>query len=125
VVFVFTVFEAFKASNQIALMTVLKNNNQWDASNVIFQNSSLIEYNKKKLTVGMNYIDYGLGILSKSIFNEIALDYAFDLADLYHDLSVDGKLAGHEVFDRFYEIGSIAGLKETENYFLNLDRGKL
>jgi hypothetical protein len=42
----------------------------------------------------------------------------FDLADLYEDLSIKGQLAGIEVMQRFYEIGSHSGLKETESYFL-------
>jgi hypothetical protein len=42
----------------------------------------------------------------------------FDLAAAYHQLSIAGQLAGHEVHERFYEIGSFEGLKETEE-FLN------
>ena len=37
-----------------------------------------------------------------------------DLAQLYHDLSVEGRLAGYEVQQRFYEIGSPAGLRDFE-----------
>jgi hypothetical protein len=42
---------------------------------------------------------------------------AFDLASVYCALSLEGRLHGHEVFARFYEIGSHAGLKEAERYF--------
>jgi hypothetical protein len=31
---------------------------------------------------------------------------------------LQGRLAGLEVYQRFYEIGSHIGLKETEEYFL-------
>ena len=41
---------------------------------------------------------------------------AFDLADLYHGLSIQNQLAGFEVNERFYEIGSHQGIKETELY---------
>jgi hypothetical protein len=37
---------------------------------------------------------------------------------LYHALSLEGNLVGHEVYERFYEIGSLRGLEETETYFL-------
>jgi hypothetical protein len=37
-----------------------------------------------------------------------------DLADLYHALSLEGLLAGLEVTERFYEIGSPAGLRDFE-----------
>jgi N-acetyl-alpha-D-muramate 1-phosphate uridylyltransferase len=42
---------------------------------------------------------------------------AFDLADVYHELSLANRLAGFEVSERFYEIGSLQGLKEAEAYF--------
>ena len=37
----------------------------------------------------------------------------YDLADLYHDLVAERRLAGYEVARRFYEIGSPEGLEET------------
>jgi hypothetical protein len=40
----------------------------------------------------------------------------FDLSTLCRDLSLRGQLAGFEVFERFYEIGSPAGLSELERY---------
>ena len=70
----------------------------------------------------MNHIDYGLSVISASVLQQRSADQQFDLADVYHDLSLRGLLAGLEVYDRFYEIGSHAGLKETEEYFLALER---
>jgi NDP-sugar pyrophosphorylase family protein len=110
------VLKAFRQSKKIALMTILKNENQWDTSNVMFEDDVLIEYNKRLKSDHMRYIDYGLGILSKACFSRYSQDVAFDLADLYHRLSVDGDLAGYEVFERFYEIGSLSGLAEAENF---------
>ena len=40
-----------------------------------------------------------------------------DLSALFHELSVRGELAGFEVQQRFYEIGSPAGLADLEKYF--------
>jgi NDP-sugar pyrophosphorylase family protein len=37
-----------------------------------------------------------------------------DLGDVYQRLSADGKVRGLEVSERFYEIGSPAGLAELE-----------
>jgi len=37
-----------------------------------------------------------------------------DLSDIYHDLSLSGLLAGLEVHERFYEIGSPEGLRDFE-----------
>lgn len=108
--------EAYVSSKKNALITVIKNNNQWDKSNVEFASGRLIEYNKHHPNERMHYIDYGLSILNQSIFDTYPENESFDLSDLYHTLSLHNHLAGFETFDRFYEIGSQNGLKETENY---------
>jgi len=103
---------AYRLSGKKALMTVYKNEGRWDSSNVIFKNNELIRYSKKDKTEDMNYIDYGLGILSKSVLIEHPACDAFDLADIYEELSEKNELFGFEVFERFYEIGSPQGLED-------------
>ena len=109
---------AFFKKKKNALLTVLKNKNQWDTSNVLFKNDQLIEYNKMEPRQDMHFIDYGLGILTKTAFNEFENQQAFDLAEVYHKLSLEGQLSGYEVYERFYEIGSPEGIKQAEKYFL-------
>lgn len=118
----FSVQEYYEKCNKKALITILKNQNLWDKSNVIYRDGSLIEYNKRISRVGMNYIDYGLGIITASVLEDYPLDQSFELSDAYHKLSLQGNLAGFEIHERFYEIGSHAGLKETEEYFRNRER---
>lgn len=108
--------KSFRLQNQPALMTVLKNGDRWDKSNVLFSDGELLEYNKHSPSEDMAYIDYGLGVLSADVLLAYPEDQPFDLAEVYHHLSLEGELAGFEVFERFYEIGSFGGLKETENY---------
>lgn len=107
----------FLASGKPALMTVLKNGDQWDKSNVLFRDGCIAEYNKLAPRPEMTHIDYGLGVMSASVLENAPANEPFDLADIYHELSVRGVLAGHEVFERFYEIGSHKGLDETIQYF--------
>ena len=107
---------AYLESGRLGLMTVLANQNQWDKSNVLFQNGRLVEYNKRSPLTEMHHIDYGLGVLKASCFDVYPENEPFDLADLYHELSLKGDLHGHEVYNRFYEIGSHTGLSETANY---------
>jgi NDP-sugar pyrophosphorylase family protein len=109
---------AFVESTQPALMTLLRNRDQWDKSNVVFRDGRIIEYNKHSRRPDMEYIDYGLGILSEEVLMTYPAAAAFDLADVYNQLSLASKLAGHEVHERFYQIGSREGLNETEAYFL-------
>jgi len=111
------VHQAFVEANRPALMTVMKNHDRWDKSNVFLHDGHILEYNKYSRRPEMEYIDYGLGILSAGVLETYPPDQSFDLAAVYHQLSLDGKLAAYEVYDRFYEIGSIEGIKEAEIYF--------
>ena len=108
--------KAFFQQKKPALMTVFKNQGQWDKSNVYFKDKS-VKYNKNYPQKNMNYIDYGLNVVKNSIFNDFPSNKAFDLSDVFEDLSNKDLLAGFEVYDRFYEIGSINGLNDTINFF--------
>lgn len=109
--------QAFVSSDRPALMTVLRNDDRWDKSNVLFRGGQIVEYNKRAPRPEMEYIDYGLGILSAEVLGGYPAGRPFDLAEVYHQLSLAGKLAGHEVHERFYEIGSHEGLTEAGIYF--------
>lgn len=114
--------KAFMDSNQLGLMTVLKNKNQWDRSNVTFELGKLIEYNKDVINPGMHYIDYGLGALQAMALGGYSNNESFDLSKVYNNLSKQQQLSGYEVFDRFYEIGSIQGIAETQTHLLQQKR---
>jgi NDP-sugar pyrophosphorylase family protein len=107
---------AFEESHAEGLMTVYRNANRWERSNVLFQGGRILEYDKRAPRPEMAHVDYGLGVLSARALKEWSAGRVFDLADLYHDLSLRGRLAGFEVGERFYEIGSAAGIEETEHH---------
>jgi len=113
------VYDCFKASLSLGLMTVFKNHNAWDNSNIVFEGGRIIIYDKKNKFPGMDYIDYGLGLLKKSAFDVMGAKEIFDLSELYQDIISKDKMVGFEVAERFYEIGSLNGLAETEKYILN------
>ena len=113
---------AFLYSGKPALMTVLRNADQWDKSNVEFEDGNIIEYNKRAPRSEMAHIDYGLGVLSAMVLGDTPANEPFDLADVYHDLSLRRELAGHEVCERFYEIGSHKGLEEAIRFFREEDK---
>lgn len=116
---------AYDACDALALMTVLKNQNLWDKSNVIFKSENHIDYNKSNPSPAMNYIDYGLLLMTPKIFKTIPENKFLDLADVLYQLSLKNELIGFKVFERFYEIGSFQGLKETEEYFLKRKKDEL
>lgn len=106
---------SFEASHCPALMTVLRNEGRWDRSNVLLDGTRLL-YDKASPLPGMAHIDYGLSVLSAQLLRDQPAGQSFDLATLFTDLSRQNRVAGHEVTQRFYEIGSPAGLQETIAY---------
>ena len=112
-----------KKQNYCSLMTVYKNCDLFDTSNVIFENGLIELYSKSKKNSKMAHIDYGLGILSNKSMGIYSKNIIFDLGELYENLSLKKKLYGYEVFQRFYEIGSLKGIEDLTNY-LNLKNKK-
>jgi NDP-sugar pyrophosphorylase family protein len=111
------VLESFDRAGADGLMTVLHNGNRWDKSNVVFRDGKLIRYDKKRTTPDMDYIDYGVALLRKRVLERIPEGQPFDLAALYSELVEEGKMAGYEVTNRFYEIGTPAALEEARRLF--------
>ncbi len=109
------VVDAFRASARPAMMTVMHNQGRWDTSNVAFQDGRIIDYSKQP-TPDMQHIDYGLVVLKAEVFDDIPAREAYHLAALYRRLVARGEMAGYLVSHRFYEIGSRAGLAETDAY---------
>lgn len=117
------VLAAFDASaDSLGLMTVIHNQGKWDKSNVIFQDGKLLRYDKRNPTPSMQFIDYGVALLRKEAAQRLPVDRPGDLADLYTQLSIEGKLLGYEVHKRFYEIGTPASLAEADKYLRGLNR---
>jgi N-acetyl-alpha-D-muramate 1-phosphate uridylyltransferase len=114
------VASAFCQSGKAGLMTVFRNENRWDTSNVRFENGRILEYSKGHPTASMHHIDYGLSVFSARAF--AGTPEVFDLSELLVCLVAKRELAGHEVQKRFYEIGSHRGLDELEK-FLSRQKG--
>jgi MurNAc alpha-1-phosphate uridylyltransferase len=115
------VLRAFERTGLPALMTVFRNAGRWDTSNVEFADGIIRRYDKVDRTTAMLHIDYGLGVIAADAFAVRPADEAFDLADFYRDLARRGYLAGLEVAERFYEIGSPEGLDETDAFLRQLN----
>ncbi len=117
------VFETFRASNKTALMTIYRNEKQWDKSNVCFSRGEILQYSKQSRTSDMRHIDYGLGVFGRTAFDTLPADQHVDLADVYEELARRGQLAAFEVLERFYEIGSHQGLGDLSRYLNQLATG--
>jgi N-acetyl-alpha-D-muramate 1-phosphate uridylyltransferase len=100
----------------LGMMTVFRNDGKWDTSNVEFEAGKILAYSKTNRTPRMHYIDYGLGVFRAEAFQDLAGGKASDLTELYAKLLQRNQLAAFEVRERFYEIGSPAGLQETAEF---------
>ncbi len=106
---------AWKQSGLPSLMAVLHNQSRWDRSNVEFDGRRVVAYNKHAPTVGMEWIDYGLGGLDRTVIDRAGPECT-DLADLYHVLAARSELLGFPATERFYEIGTPEALAETSAF---------
>jgi N-acetyl-alpha-D-muramate 1-phosphate uridylyltransferase len=113
---------AFRRSGRAALMTVFRNNGEFDTSNIEFGNERIVRYDKHVRTPEMRHIDYGLGVFDARAFDPYPADEPLDLATVYQHLLARGELAAFEVPSRFYEIGSPEGIKATEDHVRDLRR---
>jgi len=112
--------DAWRRSGSQALMTVMRNEGRWDTSNAIYSKGRVVLYDKRRpeeRRSEMHWIDYGLSVLTADVVGRhIAVGAVADLADVMRDLSMAGELAGLEVDQRFYEVGSPEGVRDLEEY---------
>jgi NDP-sugar pyrophosphorylase family protein len=109
----------FERSGKLGLMTVFRNEGKFDTSNVVFRDGEIKVYDKRVRLPEMRHIDYGLSLFRAPAFDAYAVDRKLDLADVMRDLVKQRQLAGLEVKERFYEIGSHAGLEELDTLLSN------
>lgn len=113
------IVEHFFAENLPVLITVYHNRNAYAESNILMKEGRILKYDKKTRDPAMEYIDYGLIVIRKDVFNPFPVNEPFDLTLILSRMVDSGQVAAFEVEKRFYEIGSVAGIKETEEYIRN------
>lgn len=106
--------EHFLQSEKLGLMTVFENRGRYDASNVCFAEGKIKIYDKRSKSPELQHIDYGLGVFRTGAFDGFPRDRPVDLAEVQQALVARGQLAGLEIPERFYEIGSHEGLQELD-----------
>jgi NDP-sugar pyrophosphorylase family protein len=110
------VMEAFVASGRLGLMTVYANEGRYDTSNVWFDEGEIKVYDKSARLPHMRHIDFGLCAFRAAAFPDVGRVAPLDLAEVLKNLVIQRELAGFEVQERFYEIGSPAGLAELDRF---------
>ena len=84
------VVQQFNAGTFPALMTVYRNRNTHDTSNIIMKAGKIVKYDKKSPNSAMEYIDYGLIAIRKSVFEEYPANEPFDFSLVLSRLVDDG-----------------------------------
>lgn len=117
-------WKAFLASGHPAMMTVFRNDGQWEPSNVEVREDRVVRYDKHRRSPEMRYIDYGLSVMQSGVLDGWPDCECFDLTAVMTGLADRGKLAAHKVHGRFYEIGSPEGFDATERMLRALRKAK-
>jgi NDP-sugar pyrophosphorylase family protein len=113
---------AFEKSKKLGLMSVMRNEGKWDRSNVVLKEGRILKYDKRERSPEMQYIDYGLGAFQAEAIRGYPQPRKLDLESIYQDLLKRNELAAFEIRERFFEIGSEAGLAQLEEYLRTKSR---
>ncbi len=108
------VMDYFVGHDRLGLMVVFKNEDRWDRSDVIVDGSFVRLYNKHQKLPGMVYIDFGVSVFRRQAFAHLPRGAVADLTAVYHPLIQRQQLLAYETAHRFYEVGSLEGLREFE-----------
>lgn len=109
----------FDRHTRPGLMTVYRNQGQWDTSNVEMRNNEILCYDKINRTTRMEFIDYGLGLFKRDVFASMPRGQPADLTEIYQNLVAHHSLLAYEVKQRFYEVGSFEGLQELDKLLMH------
>lgn len=98
----------FKAGLGVTL-SIFKNKNQGDRSNIRFDGHRILKYDKFSPDSRMEYIDYGMSVVKKNYFQAKAPSGKFDFADVISRACEEKQLAAFVAEHAFMEVGSSTG----------------
>ncbi len=108
------VWESFQRGGARALMTVIPHALASEPANAWHESGRIRAYGKHEPQAEMRHVDYGLGVFTAEMLQESG--ETRDLAHLQSQLAREGRLAGYEVRQRYFEIGSHQGLADLESH---------
>lgn len=115
---------AYTVRSAPVLMTVYRDRDGLEKPNAVFDGTLVTRYEKglQDPPEEMRYVDYGLSLWERQVVESMVPEGAVaDLANLFRMLSEADQLAGLEMQERFYEIGSPRGLKDLESHLQEVD----
>ena len=108
--------ELLVSSSAGAVMTVLRNDDRWETSNVDVADGYVTAYEKPAMRGHHRFLDYGMLAMRATALDAVALQPPFDLADVLRALVSRREVRALQVTRRFYDIGNEASFVETERF---------
>lgn len=114
-------FAAHRASipTVVATMGVFCNQNAYDSSNVQIGGNKVVRYEKGHPHLHFTHIDSGISVFERSALEEIPPHRRVALDQFFSSWAASGGLGAYPVTQRFYEVGSWAGLSDFERFISN------
>jgi N-acetyl-alpha-D-muramate 1-phosphate uridylyltransferase len=106
----------------LGTMAVFENHGRWDRSNTELRGELVARYDKTSEDAALTCIDYGATALRREVIEALPEGAAHGLDRVQAELARAGRLRAHRASERFYEIGSHAGLAELEAYLASAGR---
>jgi MurNAc alpha-1-phosphate uridylyltransferase len=104
-------------------MAVNENRGRFDASNTEVRGKLVVRYEKGASDAGLDHIDYGATALRREVIADLAPGIAIGFDRVQSELARAGKLRSLVATERFYEIGSLAGVAELEAFLHGSGQG--
>jgi NDP-sugar pyrophosphorylase family protein len=108
------IWEEYRASGKEALMVVYRNDGKFDTSDISVEGGLVTAYQKTPPLPGAFYINDGLMAFQRQSVATLPEGTRISLQQFLQPVIARNGLLAWETEQRFYEIGSHAGLKELE-----------
>ena len=102
----------FQTRGMPAAMAVYENHDRHDASDVVLRDGLVTAYGREQRSPDMVYINAGLSVLRRETLAALPRGRPAGLQEFYRPLIDAKRLAALETRQRFWEVGSPAGLQE-------------
>jgi NDP-sugar pyrophosphorylase family protein len=107
--------EAALGDDMLGVMTVLHNQDRWAPSNVAIEGTLVIRYEKGMPKGTMEWIDYGLLYLRRSVLDQFSVDM-LDLETIMRFAVDRQSLGAFPVHERFFDVGTEEAWRETDEW---------
>jgi NDP-sugar pyrophosphorylase family protein len=106
------IMRRFRRADTLGMMVVYRNEDRLEPSNVVVTEGRVAAYDKTTRLPGMRFVNEGLSVLRRRALRLIPPGLPFSQEQFFQLLVRRRQLLAYETHQRFYEVGSPAGLSE-------------